>query len=241
MKAFVREIGLHKAVLRGCAYGLKDRKGNFLKRPWAIASTSSIVIDGLGRNGDGARARTAPGSGGGLVGETNAPGRQIDEKGLAAHVVKRNESPITAVLAITAVIPQDEIVPLRHRELTPPDAVGAALRGNVPVVDILYDLGLDDWLTVDNDIAVSYLQRFPGKPDQPLDEILVLGTQGLRLTVGALPGLAPFEIEIASAAPTMVRNAFSKAAAAAGGTLTLCDNDLIALSTSCAGPPASRC
>eukprot|EP00959_Pyramimonas_sp_CCMP1952_P053435 1117906-Pyramimonas_sp.AAC.1 len=45
----MREIGLQKSVLHGCACGLRDRKGNYMKKPWTIASTPDIVTTGLAR------------------------------------------------------------------------------------------------------------------------------------------------------------------------------------------------
>eukprot|EP00959_Pyramimonas_sp_CCMP1952_P156340 3269540-Pyramimonas_sp.AAC.1 len=51
----MRELEFVKTALHGCAYGLKDSKGNFMKKPWAIASTSSDVAEGLGRRCDGTR------------------------------------------------------------------------------------------------------------------------------------------------------------------------------------------
>eukprot|EP00959_Pyramimonas_sp_CCMP1952_P080595 1684154-Pyramimonas_sp.AAC.1 len=41
----------------GCAHRLKERKGNVIKKPWVIASTSNIVTSGLERRRDGAHAR----------------------------------------------------------------------------------------------------------------------------------------------------------------------------------------
>eukprot|EP00959_Pyramimonas_sp_CCMP1952_P416623 8728535-Pyramimonas_sp.AAC.1 len=47
----------HITALHGCAYGLKDRKGDFMKKPWTIASTSDIAASGLERKCDGTHAR----------------------------------------------------------------------------------------------------------------------------------------------------------------------------------------
>eukprot|EP00959_Pyramimonas_sp_CCMP1952_P113605 2374745-Pyramimonas_sp.AAC.1 len=41
VKDFMRELEFVKTALHGRAYGLNDGKGNFMKKPWAIASTSS--------------------------------------------------------------------------------------------------------------------------------------------------------------------------------------------------------
>eukprot|EP00959_Pyramimonas_sp_CCMP1952_P069141 1443238-Pyramimonas_sp.AAC.1 len=49
----MRELEFVKTVLHGCAHGLKDSKGNFMKKPWTIASTSPDVTEGLGRRCDG--------------------------------------------------------------------------------------------------------------------------------------------------------------------------------------------
>eukprot|EP00959_Pyramimonas_sp_CCMP1952_P252791 5281130-Pyramimonas_sp.AAC.1 len=49
VRAFAREIGLHKAALHGRAHGWKDRKGNFMTKPWTIASASGIATSGLER------------------------------------------------------------------------------------------------------------------------------------------------------------------------------------------------
>ena len=49
VKTFVREFALFKTVLHGCAYRLRNRKGNFTKKPWTHASTSEIVTEGLER------------------------------------------------------------------------------------------------------------------------------------------------------------------------------------------------
>eukprot|EP00959_Pyramimonas_sp_CCMP1952_P011085 232184-Pyramimonas_sp.AAC.1 len=54
VKDFMRELEFVKTVLHGRAYGLKDSKGNFMKKPWTIASTSSGVAEGLERKCDGA-------------------------------------------------------------------------------------------------------------------------------------------------------------------------------------------
>eukprot|EP00959_Pyramimonas_sp_CCMP1952_P444330 9302965-Pyramimonas_sp.AAC.1 len=54
VKGFMRELEFVKTALHGCAYGLKDSKGNFMKNPWAIATTSSVVGEGLERRCDGA-------------------------------------------------------------------------------------------------------------------------------------------------------------------------------------------
>eukprot|EP00959_Pyramimonas_sp_CCMP1952_P294758 6165036-Pyramimonas_sp.AAC.1 len=49
VKDFMRELEFVKAALHGCACGLQDSKGNFMKKPWTIASTSSDVAEGLER------------------------------------------------------------------------------------------------------------------------------------------------------------------------------------------------
>eukprot|EP00959_Pyramimonas_sp_CCMP1952_P325185 6806615-Pyramimonas_sp.AAC.1 len=51
----MRELEFVNTALHGCAYGLKDSKGNFMKKPWTIATTSSVVAEGLGRRCDGTR------------------------------------------------------------------------------------------------------------------------------------------------------------------------------------------
>eukprot|EP00959_Pyramimonas_sp_CCMP1952_P099776 2086300-Pyramimonas_sp.AAC.1 len=52
---FFRELEFVKTALHGCACGLKDSKGNFMKKPWTIATTSSIVAEGLERRCNGTR------------------------------------------------------------------------------------------------------------------------------------------------------------------------------------------
>eukprot|EP00959_Pyramimonas_sp_CCMP1952_P364024 7622968-Pyramimonas_sp.AAC.1 len=52
----MRYIELHQIALHGCAYGLKDSRGNVMKKPWTIASTSNAVTNGLERRCDGTRA-----------------------------------------------------------------------------------------------------------------------------------------------------------------------------------------
>eukprot|EP00959_Pyramimonas_sp_CCMP1952_P181177 3788328-Pyramimonas_sp.AAC.1 len=42
--------------MHGCAYGLKAREGNFMRKPRAIASTSDIGTSGAERKCDGTRA-----------------------------------------------------------------------------------------------------------------------------------------------------------------------------------------
>eukprot|EP00959_Pyramimonas_sp_CCMP1952_P052579 1099386-Pyramimonas_sp.AAC.1 len=45
VKSFLRELDFVKTALHGCAYGLKDSRGNFMKKPWTIATTSPIVAE----------------------------------------------------------------------------------------------------------------------------------------------------------------------------------------------------
>eukprot|EP00959_Pyramimonas_sp_CCMP1952_P405933 8507357-Pyramimonas_sp.AAC.2 len=52
-KEFMRELEFVKTALHGRAYGLRDSKGNFMKKPWAIASTSHDVTEGHERKCDG--------------------------------------------------------------------------------------------------------------------------------------------------------------------------------------------
>eukprot|EP00959_Pyramimonas_sp_CCMP1952_P207357 4337537-Pyramimonas_sp.AAC.1 len=52
----MRELGLHTTALHGGAHGLRDRKGNFMEKPWTSVSTSSIVPHGFERR-RGARVR----------------------------------------------------------------------------------------------------------------------------------------------------------------------------------------
>eukprot|EP00959_Pyramimonas_sp_CCMP1952_P049096 1025545-Pyramimonas_sp.AAC.1 len=53
VKEFMREPEFVKTALHGCAYGLRDIVGNFMKKPWTIASTSHDVTEGLERKCDG--------------------------------------------------------------------------------------------------------------------------------------------------------------------------------------------
>eukprot|EP00959_Pyramimonas_sp_CCMP1952_P167109 3492503-Pyramimonas_sp.AAC.1 len=55
VKEFMRELEFVKAALHGCACGLMDSKGNFMKKPCTIASTSPDVTEGLERRCDGTR------------------------------------------------------------------------------------------------------------------------------------------------------------------------------------------
>eukprot|EP00959_Pyramimonas_sp_CCMP1952_P082526 1724448-Pyramimonas_sp.AAC.1 len=50
----MRELEFVKTALHGCACGLRDSKGNFMKKPWTIASTPPDVTEGLERRCDGA-------------------------------------------------------------------------------------------------------------------------------------------------------------------------------------------
>eukprot|EP00959_Pyramimonas_sp_CCMP1952_P010435 218502-Pyramimonas_sp.AAC.1 len=54
VKEFIRELGFVKTTLHRCAHGLKGSKGNLMKKPWTIASTSCDVVEGLERRCDGA-------------------------------------------------------------------------------------------------------------------------------------------------------------------------------------------
>ena len=46
---FIQSHGLVKAVVHGCAHGLKDSKGTHLKKPWKIMTTSSVIAQGIQR------------------------------------------------------------------------------------------------------------------------------------------------------------------------------------------------
>eukprot|EP00959_Pyramimonas_sp_CCMP1952_P360350 7545872-Pyramimonas_sp.AAC.1 len=48
----MKELDFVKTALHGCAYGLRDRKGNFIQKPWTIASTLHGLIEGLERRCD---------------------------------------------------------------------------------------------------------------------------------------------------------------------------------------------
>eukprot|EP00959_Pyramimonas_sp_CCMP1952_P421138 8822171-Pyramimonas_sp.AAC.1 len=49
----MKELDFVKTALHGCAYGSRNRKGNFMKKPWTIASTSHDVVEGLERRCEG--------------------------------------------------------------------------------------------------------------------------------------------------------------------------------------------
>ena len=53
VKAFLQKHDFIKAKLHGCAYGLKNSKGNFMKKPWTVATTSRHVANGIHRTCDG--------------------------------------------------------------------------------------------------------------------------------------------------------------------------------------------
>eukprot|EP00959_Pyramimonas_sp_CCMP1952_P283701 5930480-Pyramimonas_sp.AAC.1 len=55
VKSFLRELDFVKTALRGCACGLKDAEGNFMKKPWTIATTPLVVAEGLERRCGGTR------------------------------------------------------------------------------------------------------------------------------------------------------------------------------------------
>eukprot|EP00959_Pyramimonas_sp_CCMP1952_P201799 4219864-Pyramimonas_sp.AAC.1 len=55
VKEFMGEFQFVRTALHGCAYGLRDSKGNVMKKPWTIASTSPDVTEGLERRCDGTR------------------------------------------------------------------------------------------------------------------------------------------------------------------------------------------
>eukprot|EP00959_Pyramimonas_sp_CCMP1952_P428430 8973494-Pyramimonas_sp.AAC.1 len=55
VKGVMRELEFVKTALHGCAYVLKDSKGNCMKKPWTIATTSSVVAEGLELRCDGTR------------------------------------------------------------------------------------------------------------------------------------------------------------------------------------------
>ena len=50
---FLAAYGLDKSQLHGCAYGLTNKKGQFMKKPWTVATTSPIVAKGIVRKCDG--------------------------------------------------------------------------------------------------------------------------------------------------------------------------------------------
>ena len=51
--SFLLRSGFEKSDFHGCAYGLKNMKGQFMKKPWTVATTSAIVARGVVRTCDG--------------------------------------------------------------------------------------------------------------------------------------------------------------------------------------------
>ena len=47
LTSFLSKFGFQKVDFDGCAFGLKSKKGNFIKKPWTIATTSSRLINTL--------------------------------------------------------------------------------------------------------------------------------------------------------------------------------------------------
>ena len=53
VKKFMTENNMMKANLHGCAYGLKNSKGKYMKKPWSIASNAKLMVEGIARKCDG--------------------------------------------------------------------------------------------------------------------------------------------------------------------------------------------
>ena len=49
---YLKKHSFVKVSFHGCAYGLKDSKGNFMKKPWTVATNSQLVASGLDRKCD---------------------------------------------------------------------------------------------------------------------------------------------------------------------------------------------
>jgi hypothetical protein len=47
--ALCEELGLEKAKLHGCAFGLKNSKGEYMKKPWIVATNDEILFEELNR------------------------------------------------------------------------------------------------------------------------------------------------------------------------------------------------
>eukprot|EP00959_Pyramimonas_sp_CCMP1952_P011698 245851-Pyramimonas_sp.AAC.1 len=45
VKEFLDKYKMTKARLHGCAYGLENSKGQYVKTPWGIASSSSMMAE----------------------------------------------------------------------------------------------------------------------------------------------------------------------------------------------------
>eukprot|EP00959_Pyramimonas_sp_CCMP1952_P053417 1117419-Pyramimonas_sp.AAC.1 len=53
VKEFLSNYNTTKIQLHGCAYGFKNNKGQYMKKPRTIASSSSVIAEGLVRRCDG--------------------------------------------------------------------------------------------------------------------------------------------------------------------------------------------
>ena len=54
--AFTRRHHFVKTQFHGCAYGLQNRKGNFMKKPWSVSTNSPSIAQRLSRKCDGTHA-----------------------------------------------------------------------------------------------------------------------------------------------------------------------------------------
>jgi hypothetical protein len=140
-----------------------------------------VVVAGFG--GDG-----GAGPGAGLV-DTGLLERKIDEEGLADDGVAGDEAPVAAVLAVVAVIAEDEIVVGGDDELAvvdqiahldPPDGVDVGigvLEAREVVAEVvglagaIDGVGFGDGLAVDVDAACAEADAVSGEADDSLDQM----------------------------------------------------------------------
>jgi hypothetical protein len=98
----------------------------------------------------------------------DSAGGPVDNEGFPLQVLRGDEAPVAAVLAVSAVISQDEIGFLRH-----PDLLGAVVADSV--VGIGYDGRRVAYrFTVYQNMSLSDLYCFPGQTDDSLYEVLLL-------------------------------------------------------------------
>src|SRR6202158_5047224 len=119
------------------------------------------------------------------------PYRPVNDQRLADNIFPRHESPIAAVLAVIAVIAQNEIMPLRNNQLAvfhqfphlqPPFAFQAegwdVGSGKIIAEHIIgrfqkSHVGLIQRLAVDPDLLVHHPQVVPRYPDHAFDKVLL--------------------------------------------------------------------
>src|SRR5439155_26762012 len=126
-------------VLQGPDYGCVIGGGPGARSRWSADRAAAALPARAGEEGSGAgqepgrlAADGVPAGGPGAVG-IGARERPVDQKPPADDVIARDEAPLTAVRAVVAVVPHDEVLSPGDRqrpEIVEPDRV----RPGVPVV-----------------------------------------------------------------------------------------------------------